>query len=37
MKQLLFITSLANMSNAYRKAAELLVDELIANKKEPKK
>lgn len=37
LKHLLLITSLANMSNAYRKAAELLVDELISNKKEPKK
>ena len=37
LKHLLFINSLANMSNAYRKAAELLVDDLITNKKEPKK
>ncbi|MFJ8064834.1 DUF1836 domain-containing protein [Psychrobacillus sp. NPDC096426] len=37
LKKLLFITSLANMSNAYRKAAELLVDELIVNKKEENK
>lgn len=37
LKHLLLITSLTNMSNAYRKAAELLVDELISNKKEPKK
>lgn len=34
LKQILFIASLANMSNAYRKAAELLVDDLIQNKKE---
>lgn len=37
LKKILFIASLANMSNAYRKAAELLVDELIEKKGEEKK
>ena len=34
MKQILLIASLTNMSNAYRKAAELLVDDLRGNEKE---
>lgn len=29
LKQILFIASLANMSNAFRKAAEILVDDLV--------
>lgn len=36
LKHILLIASLANMSNAYRKAAELLVDDLIAKEQEPK-
>jgi hypothetical protein len=36
LKHILLIASLANRSNAYRKAAELLVDDLIAKEQEPK-
>ncbi|WP_144513175.1 DUF1836 domain-containing protein [Bacillus sp. FJAT-22090] len=36
LKQLLFIISLANMSNAYRRAAELLVDDLTSGKEQKK-
>ncbi|WP_342578574.1 DUF1836 domain-containing protein [Psychrobacillus sp. FSL K6-2843] len=36
MQKLLLISSLANMSNLYRRAAELLVDELIPKEKEKK-
>lgn len=34
LKQLLFIISLTNVSNAYRRAAELLVDDLLLKKEE---
>lgn len=37
LKQILFIASLANMSNIYRKAAEVLVDDLLSNEKDVKK
>ena len=36
LQKLLLISSLANMSNLYRRAAELLVDELIPKEKEKK-
>ena len=36
LKQILLIATLSNMSNVYRKAAELLVDDLLANKEEKK-
>lgn len=37
LKQILLIATLSNMSNSYRKAAELLVDEILAKKEEKKK
>ncbi|MEI4768285.1 DUF1836 domain-containing protein [Psychrobacillus sp. FJAT-51614] len=33
LKQILFISALSNMSNAFRKAAEILVDDLLENNK----
>lgn len=33
LKQVLFISALSNISNAYRKAAEILVDDLLENNK----
>ncbi|TQR20740.1 DUF1836 domain-containing protein [Psychrobacillus vulpis] len=37
LKQISFIASLASMSNAFRKAAEIMVDGLLENNKEDKK
>ena len=37
LKQILLIATLSNMSNSYRRAAELLVDKILAKKEEKKK